>query len=140
MTKELKRFFLSATIILVLAIAGSQIFFSTIFVTKYFPGRIISIVFVWGVTCASHYWVMKTVLNKPKAFIRVFTLQTTIRLLLYLTCIMIYIIIYRQHGVPFTIHFFVIYLIFAVFEVASILKFVKNHTGQTSGSIKPKID
>ena len=136
MTNEQKRFFLFAAILMGIVIVVSQIIFSSVFVTNNFPGRIISIVFVWLVTCASHYWVMKTVTNKPKAFIRVFTLQTTIRLLLYLTCIMVYIFFYRQHGVPFTVHFFIVYIIFAVFEVASILKFVKNNTGQTSDSIQ----
>jgi L-asparagine transporter-like permease len=125
MTNIPKRFFLYATILLVVAIALSQLIFSTIFETKDFPLRIPSIVFVWLVTCASHYWVIKTVTDKPKAFGRVFMLQTTIRLMMYMACIIVYLVLYKQHGVPFTIHFFVIYLIFAIFEVASILKFVK---------------
>jgi hypothetical protein len=63
-------------------------------------------------------------------------LQITAKLLLYMTYIMIYLIIYRQHGIPFTVHFLVTYLVFAIFEVASILKFVKNNTGQTPGNVK----
>ena len=125
MTNTTKRFFLFATIILFVAIALSQIFFSTIFETNAFPLRIPSIVFVWLVTCSSYYWVMKTVTNKPKAFGRVFMLQTTVRLFLYLICIMAYLALYKQHGISFTVHFLVIYSVFAVFEVASILKFVK---------------
>jgi len=136
MTNEQKRFFLSATILLANVLIVSQVFFSTIFETKDFPLRIISIVFVWLVTCASHYWIMKTVTDNPKAFVRVFVLQTTIRLFLYMACIMIYLVLYRQHGVPFTVHFLVIYLVFAIFEVASILKFVKNNSGQTPGNVK----
>jgi len=136
MTKDLKRFFILATIILVLAIAISQIFFSTIFETFCFPGRIISIIFVWLVTCASHYWVMKTVVDKPKAFNWVFMLQTTIKLLLYIVCIVTYLFLYRPSGVPFTVHFLVVYLIFAFFEVVLILKFVSNNTGHTPGNVK----
>ena len=135
MTTDQKRFFLIATVILAIAIAVSELFFSTIFVTKSFPGRIMSIVFVWLVTCASHYWVMKTVTDKPKAFNQVFMLQTTVKLLLYMACIVVYLLFYRQHGVPFTIHFLVSYLVFAIFEVALILKFVKNNTGQTPGNV-----
>ena len=136
MTNVQKRFLFYTTAILVIIVAVSQIIFSTIFVTKCFPARIISIVFVWLVTCISHYWVMKTVTDKPKAFGRVFMLQTTIRLMLYMVCIVVYLHLYSQHRVAFTVHFFVIYLIFAVFEVASILKFVKNNTGQSSGGVK----
>jgi len=125
MTNTTKRFFYIATILLVLTIALSQIFFSTFFETKDFPLRITSIVFVWLVICTSHYRVIKTVTDKPKAFGRVFMLQTTIRLFLYMACIIAYLALYKQHGVPFTVHFFVIYLIFSIFEVASIMKFVK---------------
>jgi len=124
MTNEQKRFFLFATIILVIAIAISQIFFSTIFETKDFPLRIISVCIVWLVTCTSCFWVMKTVTEKPKAFVRVFMLQTTIKLLLYMVCILVYLLHYRQYGVPFTVHFLVTYLVFAFFEVVLMLKFV----------------
>jgi len=136
MIHNTKRFFFIATGILFLLIALSQIFFFTFFETKNFPLRIMGIVFVWLVTCSSYFWVMKTVTNKPRAFSRVFMLQTTIRLMLYMMCILIYLVVYKQHGVAFTVHFLVVYLVFAVFEVASILKFVKNNTGQMPGDVK----
>jgi len=136
MTKDQKHFFLSAVILLAIVVAVSQIVFFTIFVTKNFPLRIISIVLVWVATCSSHYWVMKTVTDKPKAFIRVFMSQTTIKLLLYMVFIVGYLFFYREHGISFTAHFFVVYLIFAIFDVALILKFVSKNTGQVPGSIK----
>jgi hypothetical protein len=136
MGKKQKCFFLFAAIILAITIVVSQLLFSTVFETNSFPGRIISIVFVWLATCTSHYWVMKTVTDKPKAFSRVFMLQTVVKLLFYMACIVGYLVFYRQYGVSFTIHFLVTYLIFAIFEVASILKFVKNNTGQVPGNVK----
>ena len=124
MTKEQKRFFMIATSILAITIVASQLLFLFFFETNHFPGRILSIGFVWLVTCASHFWVMKTVTDRPKAFNRVFMLQTTMKLLLYMFCIVGYLVLYRQYAVPFTVHFLVTYLIFAIFEVVSILKFV----------------
>jgi len=136
MTKDQKRFILFATIILAVVIVVSQILFSTIFETKDFPLRIISICIVWLVTCTSHLWVMKTVTEKPKAFVRVFMLQTTIKLLLYMVCILVFLLHYRQYGISFTVHFLVSYLIFTFFEVALMLKFVNKNTGQTPGNVK----
>ena len=136
MRKQFKQFFISALIILAIIIACSGVFFSYFFETYDFPGRIIIVVFIWAVTCASHYWLMKTVTNKPKAFGRVFMAQTAGKLLLYMTCILVYLMIYRQHAIPFIIQFFAAYVIFAVFEVVSILKFVKNNSGQTPGNVK----
>jgi len=136
MTTKKKRFFFFAAVMLAIVISVSQIFFSTIFETKEFPFRIISICVVWLATCASHFWVMKTITEKPKAFVRVFMLQTTIKLLLYMVYIMAYLMIYRQHGVPFTVHFLITYFVFVFFEVLSILKFVRNNTGHTSRNVK----
>jgi len=136
MTKEQKRFFLSAIILLAIVMIVSQMLFFTVFVTKDFPARIISIVLVWMVTCLFHYWMMKIVTDKPKSFNRIFMLQTILKLVFYSACIAGYLFFFRQHGVPFTVHFFVVYLIFAIFDVALILKFVRENTGQIPGSIK----
>jgi len=136
MTNEQNRFLLIAALMLAIVIIVSQIFFSTIFETKDFPFRIISICIVWLATCASHFWVMRTVTTKPKAFVRVFMLQTTIKLLLYMVCIMSYLLIYRQYCIPFTVHFLIAYFVFTFFEVSSILKFVRNNPGQTPGNVK----
>ena len=136
MTNDLQRFFLFAAVILAIVIAVSQILFFTVFETKEFPLRIIIICIVWVATCASHFWVMKTITKKPKAFVRVFMLQTTIKLVLYMVFIMVYLIIFRQYGVPFTVHFLITYLVFVFFEVLSILKFVRNNTGKTPENVK----
>ena len=129
MTKDQKSFILSATILLAIVVAVSQTFFFTIFVTKNFPLRIISIVFVWIVSCLSQFWLMKTVTDKPRAFNRIFMLQTTLKLLLYMACVACYLYFYGQHGVSFTIHFFVVYIFFSIFDVALILKFVRKNSG-----------
>jgi len=129
MTRYQKRFIFFATVILASVFVVSQIFFSTIFVTKNFPGRIFSICLVWIATCASCFSVMKTVKDKPKAFIMVFILHTLVKLFLYTACIVAYLFHFRQHGVPFTLHFLFVYSIFAIFEVSSIVKFVKDSAG-----------
>ena len=140
MEKRFKKFFINTLIILTAIISCSQVFFLYFFETYDFPGRIITIVSIWAVTCALHYWLMKTVTNKPKAFGRVFMAQTMGKLLLYMTCILGYLMIYKQHAIPFVIQFFAVYIIFAVFEVVSILKFVKTNSGQTLGNAKYQID
>jgi len=139
MTKPLKRSLILATILLVVVLVVSQVFFSTIFETFSFPGRIISIIFVWLATCSSHLLVMKTVTDKPKAFNRVFMSQATMKLMLYMAFIVTYLLLYRQYGHPFTAHFFVVYLIFAIFDVTLILKFVRKNTGQAPGNVKKHI-
>ena len=126
MKNGLKRFFIRICVLFLIICVISQVLFSSIFETYIFPGRIICIGFIWMLTCVSYYWLMTTVHNKPKAFNRVFMVQTTVKLLLYLACLTIYLLIFRQYAIPFIVHFLVVYLVFAVFEVLSILKFIKN--------------
>jgi NO-binding membrane sensor protein with MHYT domain len=137
MTKAQKRFLLSATILLVATFIVSNLFFFTFFETFDFSERIYnntSIVFVWLVTCTFHYWLMKTVTDKPKAFNRVFMMQTTFKLMLYAIFVAVTLIfIEKQDAVPFVVHFFSVYLVFAIFEVSLIMKFVKDNPGQKSG-------
>jgi len=137
MTKKQIRFFLIAAIMLIVAVLVSQILFSTVFEAFCFPAHTASIVFVWSVICAFHYWLMKTVTDKPKAFGRVFMLQTAVKLALFTAYAAIgAMVFYKQHVVPFILHFFVVYLFFAIFDVSLILKFVKENSGQTSGSVE----
>jgi hypothetical protein len=49
---------------------------------------------------------------------------------------MIYLTLYRRYAIPFTVQFLCVYLIFAVFEVVSVLKFVNADSGQMPGSVK----
>ena len=138
MTVEQKRFFLVATIILVAVFFVSEAFFLTILKPFWFHSRIISIILVWIVTCASHFWLMKTVTDTPNAFNRVFMLQTTLKLFIYMVFVAICLKLFGQdgYGAPLVVHFFVVYIIFAIFEVSMILKFVRDKSGEKTGSVK----
>ena len=136
MKKESKQFLIGITIVLAVAITISHVLFSYVFESGDFPGRIGSIFFVFLLTCATYYWLMKTVADKPKAFGKVFMMQTGGRLLLYITCILCYLVFYKQYAVSFVAHFFGVYFLFAICEVIFILRFVKNNSGQMLGDTK----
>jgi len=136
MTKEQKRFVIIAAIMVVAAVCVSQALFLTALKAYDFPARTLSIVFVWLVSCSFHYWLMKTVVDKPKSFIMIFFLQTAVKLMLYVAFLAICtIVFFREYAVQFILHFFVVYLFFAIFEVSLIMKFIKENSGQMSGSV-----
>lgn len=137
MTKDQKRFLRFAAITLIVAISVSQILFSTILKAFGFPAHTASIVFVWAVTFTFHYWLMKTVTDNPKAFVRVFMLQLFGKMALFATyAVVVAVIFYKQQILPFILHFFVVYLFFAIFDVSLILKFVKEKSEQTPDSVE----
>jgi hypothetical protein len=119
-----KHFFVPAMVLLVAVMAASQAVFSIFLEDCLFPGRLASIVLVGATSCASCRWVMKTAAGRPKAFYRIFMLQTAVKLLVYMGCIVVYLLLFREHGIAFAVHFLVVYTIFSTFEV---LMLVKNH-------------
>ena len=125
MTNVRKRFFIYAGILLVAVLAVSQTLFSTVFAEKSFPMRIASICVVCVVTCACHIWLINTVKEKPDSFGRVFILQTFGKILLYLLLIVGYLLILKENIVFFVFHFLFVKIIFTIFDVSLILKFVK---------------
>ena len=120
-----KRSLIYAGVLLAVVLGVSQALFLTALATHDFPWRLTSICFVALTTCACHYWLIKTITDKPDAFNRVFLLQTVGKLLLYISFFVCFLIFFKEHKFFFTIHFFVVYIIFAIFDVSLILKFVK---------------
>jgi hypothetical protein len=60
--------------------------------------------------------------NKPNRFINAFMLLNFGKLFLYLTIIAIYIFLYRNDAVSFTITFVVYYILFTAYEITALLK------------------
>jgi hypothetical protein len=136
MVVEFNRFLYRSLVLAFLIGSISQALFSTLYDGRDYPGRILSIGFIWVITCVFHYFLIKAVYQQPKSFNRVFMMQTTARLLLYLTCILVYILLFKEYAMQFALVFLASYFIFAVFEVLSVLKFVKNNNAGMTGKIK----
>jgi hypothetical protein len=141
MTKEEKQARLYFVIALVTAIFISQMAFWTVLKPFAFPYHVIGILFVWTITYVSHYLLIKTVKEKPKAFITMFMTQFALRLLFFVTYALVgAVVVYKNYMLAFIFHFFATYLFFAVLEVSLILKFVKGQSSQPldSNNVKSK--
>lgn len=64
--------------------------------------------------------------NEPQKFVTGFLAHSIIRLMLYLIVIVSYAILYREDAIKFIIGFFILYLIFTVFEVIQFIALTKN--------------
>lgn len=65
-------------------------------------------------------------------FNQLFLMGTTVKILVLLTFLAIILIIDRKNAVPFLISFLVLYFLFTIFEVVSILSFVKSKKKEQS--------
>jgi hypothetical protein len=78
------------------------------------------------VTGLIHYQLMRSAQGDPQRFVRTFMTLTSLKLFTFLIILTIYAFLARQNVVVFTIHFLIFYLIFTVFEVAALYKFLRH--------------
>jgi hypothetical protein len=72
-----------------------------------------------------HYILLRITSMNPRKFVSYFMLATFFKLMNYLIVILVYTIYVKEGILPFILTFFVLYIIYTVFEVATILKQTK---------------
>lgn len=92
------------------------------------PALFYLILFFFSVNLVVHYLLQKAEERKFRRFVSNYMLATFIRFFLYLIVILAYVFINRGDAVPFVISFFILYLIYAVHEVITILPKSGNKT------------
>jgi len=83
------------------------------------------ILFFLSVSLLVYRFLIKNSKGNHGKFINAFLLTTTVKLLLYLAIILVYSLLNRGDAIGFIITFFIYYLIFTVFEIFSIIKFLQ---------------
>lgn len=82
--------------------------------------------FFFAISLLVHRFLLKKSGGKHTKFVNAFLLTTTIKLLLFLTIIVIYVLLNRDDAIGFIFTFFTYYLIYTSFEIVSILKYLRN--------------
>jgi len=72
-----------------------------------------------------HYFTLRTKEKKAGAFVGFFMGATLAKLLLYCTIIIIYIMNFKEDAKTFTVVFLLSYIVYTVFEVFSLQKFMR---------------
>ena len=80
------------------------------------------LMYVLAVTLLSHRSMLKSLTKRPAVFVNTFMMFMGIKLLSYLAFIAIVAFIDTTNVISFTLSFFVVYLVYTVFETVSILK------------------
>jgi F0F1-type ATP synthase assembly protein I len=82
--------------------------------------------FFLAFTILMHRQLVKSAIGNAKKFITSFLLMTTIKILLYLAIIVIYVLINRDDALGFIVVFFVNYLFYTIFELNAVLKILRS--------------
>lgn len=107
---------LSVVILLLLTVMGR--FMHWPFIT---PALYYIVILLYLITAIVHYILLKTITFNPKKFVGYFMLATTVKLLAYLIVLVSFVLIMKEGVLAFVLAFFILYIIFTVFEVVSIL-------------------
>ena len=68
-----------------------------------------------------HYILLRITALNPRKFVSYFMLATFFKLLNYLIVIIVYTLYIKEGILPFILSFFILYIIYTIFEVATIL-------------------
>lgn len=68
-----------------------------------------------------HYVLLRITALKPRKFVSYFMLATFLKLMNYLIVIVVYTFYVKEGILPFILSFFILYIIYTVFEVVTIL-------------------
>lgn len=117
--------FLKKIVIFTIIIAVLEYILSTQipahFVSNSWP---VIILFFLAFTIIMHRYLLKSTEGRPQKFIFSFMMMTTIKILLYLGVILIYVLINRADASAFIGAFFLNYFLFTGFEISSVVKFL----------------
>jgi hypothetical protein len=82
-------------------------------------------VMFFSVSLLVHWIVLRISELKPSRFVSYFMLATFGKLLIYIIAVLAYVFTRKEGLLPFIVAFFLLYIFYTVFEVASILKQTK---------------
>ncbi len=128
MTAVSRQFLLKITILSILIFVSSTILFSTVLKTWYFAAYPYQILVIALVTTIGHLWILKATGQNMRRFTTAFMASVTLKLMVYLTFMLVYLLLNKSQVIPFVLTFIVFYIIFTIFEVIQVLSVIKNNS------------
>ena len=101
------------------------VLFSTVLKPFYLAVFPLQLLLIAGVTTIGHLWILKASTQNTVRFTTAFMGSATLKLMVYLIFILVYLWIDRSQVISFTLNFIVLYIIYTLFEVIEVLNFIK---------------
>jgi hypothetical protein len=122
-SNSLSKFFLS---ILLFSLALAVIGFALSKMTDIVRPHIFTILlYFFIVTIIFHIGLVKSIKGRPQQFVRYFMGATTLKLFVHVIAVVIFALMNKAEAINFTLSFFVVYILFSVYEIRLALKLNK---------------
>jgi len=79
------------------------------------------IILFYVITAIVHYVLLRITALNPRKFVGYFMLATSLKLMNYLIVVVVYVFYVKEGILSFILTFFILYIIYTIFEVATIL-------------------
>lgn len=99
--------------------------FQTVFKMWYFAAFPYLLLLIATVTTIGHLLIIKASDQNPRKFTTAYMASVTIKLIVYLSSMLIYLLIDRSQVIPFVCTFIAFYVLYTIFEVIHVLSFIK---------------
>lgn len=124
----LKKFIVQGFFITLLLAVIGYFLFTVVFNPYYQVILPFVLLFIFLFTTVIHAMLLKTARKKPKKLVNRFLMLTGLKMMIYLLIMIIYLVISKQDSAPFLLTFLIVYLVFTIFEISSILSYLKRVT------------
>jgi len=94
-------------------------------------------VFYYSCSLISYIFLDRSFSKKINRFVSVYMLTTAVKLFLYVAVIIIYALVNRKDAIPFLLNFFILYLVYTVFEVIQIVSLTRSSSFKGEKSNEP---
>ncbi len=116
------------------AIIGMVMLFTRLFIPREYFSPVLPflLIFFMATTMISFMVLVHSLTGRLIKFVNTFLLSTLVKLVLFITVMVGYIFLNRSDAIPFMIAFFLLYLLFTVFEVVFIVRITRNLKGPST--------
>ena len=119
MKPELKPFLIRLSLLTIVLMIMAMVLIYTLPEGFVSPSLPFVILYFFFVTLIVHVVTIKATRHSPRQFISYFMATTFIKFFLYVVTVLGYVYFFREDLIPFVISFFVLYIIYTIFEVVS---------------------
>jgi hypothetical protein len=128
MTIAYRQFIVKILIFTILIFIIASVLFSTVLKIWYFAAYPYQILLIALVTTIGHLWILKAAGQNTRRFTTAYMASVTLKLMVYLTFMLVFLLIDHSQAIPFSLTFITFYISFTIFEVVQVLNYIKKHS------------
>jgi len=125
MTAASRQFIVKILIFTLIIFALATILFHTVFKMWYFASFPYLLLLIATITTSGHLLIIRASDKNPRRFTTAYMASVTIKLIVYLSTMLIYLLIDHSQVIPFVCTFITFYVLYTVFEVIHVLAYIK---------------